>query len=350
MRNRKILAAVHLYPPKHLCGGEMYLHRMLKHLQGKGHEVRVLLLNSEHYNVRSVYSYDGVEVYPNDRDVVRYCLDWCDMMVTHLDYTATVIAYGLQHRKPVLHLVHNSFRGAASAAIDNAEAQQYIVYNTEVCRWALNYKHPSITVHPPVDFRKWQSKKSPAKNEFITLVNLDQNKGGHILQQIAAAMPGRKFLGVMGSYSEPAHIGQHVRQPSNVVVMPKTQYMQTNVYDRTRLLIMPSKYESWGMTATEAAANGIPVICTNLPGLRENLAEAGIYIDNRDDVQAWVKAIEALDKAETYKKRSEAVKRRAKELDPLVELDALADFIQHKVRFIYTYQSKAAAVSTAASI
>src|SRR6188768_1362561 len=106
----KILAAVHLYPPQHLCGGEMYLHQLLKHLQGRGHQVRVLLLNAGHYGIQSCYNFDGVEVYTNERDVITNCLDWATTLMTHLDYTEQVIAYGKAAAKPVIHLVHNSHK------------------------------------------------------------------------------------------------------------------------------------------------------------------------------------------------------------------------------------------------
>jgi len=38
-----IVASVHLYPPEHNCGAEWMIHFMLKDLQVKGHNVRVLL-------------------------------------------------------------------------------------------------------------------------------------------------------------------------------------------------------------------------------------------------------------------------------------------------------------------
>lgn len=345
MRNRKILAAVHLYPPKHLCGGEMYLHNMLKFLQSKGHEVRVLLLNAKHYGIERIYTFDGVEVFPSERDIITSCVEWCDMMVTHLDYTSWVIGIASVYHKPVMHLVHNSY---VNHAIVEADREQFIVYNSEWCKKAIGYKHEGIVLHPPVDYRKWKSDVDHSKNEYITLVNLDDNKGGKILQQLAAKMPGRKFLGVIGSYSEPANIGQYTNQPANVKVIAKTTKMKEDVYDVSRIVIMPSRYESWGMVATEAASSGIPVICSPTPGLKENLGKAGIFVE-RDDLKGWENAIHKLDNPEVYKKQSAAVRKRAEELDPNKEMEALATLIQERVRFIFS-QSRAAGVSTPAKL
>jgi glycosyltransferase involved in cell wall biosynthesis len=344
MNKKKILAIVHLYPPQHLCGGEMYIHRLLKFLQSKGHETRVLLMNAEHYGIDKIYVYDNVEVYPNNRDVIKNCCDWADWYITHLDYTETAISLGNIFRKPVIHLVHNDY---CRPSIKNADRPQFVVYNSEWVRDKIQYPQESTVLHPPVDYRVYDTEINPSKNEYITLINLDHNKGGHILQQIAQRMPGRKFIAVLGSYSEPATIGQHTNQPPNVKVLQKTTRIK-EIYAQTRILIMPSKYESWGMVATEAAASGIPVICTDTPGLKENLGKAGIYIKDRDDIDAWINAIHQLDKPNAYTQKSAAVKKRSRELDPLVEMEALHEWLLQHVRF--NSQSKAAAVSTAANI
>ena len=84
---------------------------------------------------------------------------------------------------------------------------------------------------------------------------------------------------------------------------------------------MPSVYESWGRTATEAMCSGIPVISSGTPGLRENCGEAGIYIEDRNDVEAWVREIKRLDDKKEYKKASDKAKLRSRELDPVNKLN-----------------------------
>lgn len=343
MSKHKILAAVHLYPPTHLCGGEFYLHQLLKFMQGKGHEVRVLLMDAARYGIKRIYEYDGVEVYPADKDIIVNCIEWSTCLMTHLDFTPIVLGYGSVFRKPVIHIVHNTHR---RPDIVEANEAQYIVYNSEHAREAVGYNHLSTVLHPPCDWKHYDTEVDSSKSEYITLINLDHNKGGHILRQIAEAMPERKFIGVVGSYSEPAKYGQYTDQPSNVQVLPKTPTIK-EVYAKTRILIMPSAYESWGRTATEAMASGIPVISTQTPGLRENCGKAGIYIQDRDNIAAWVTEIKKLDAAATYKKQSTLCRKRSRELDPTAELEALERWIVDHVRF--NSQSKAAGVSTPAN-
>jgi len=343
MNKKKILAAVHLYPPKHVCGGEFYLHRLLKKLQSEGHEVRVLLLNAQFYGITRVYVYDGIEVYPNDRDVILANIEWATVYMTHLDYTATVIGFGQVYKKPVIHIVHNNHK---RPDIMQAGPGQYIIYNTAHTQKSIGYPYPSMVLHPPCNYRDWDDGADHYGAPFITLVNLDGNKGGKILTQIALAMPDKRFLGVTGSYSSPPEEGQHIKQPANVTVIGKTQDMKGDVYARTRILIAPSKYESFGMCASEAMASGIPVISTGTPGLRENCGEAGNYIEDRDNIRAWVEKIRSLEDREAYSQRSQAARQRSRELDPERELQVAADWI-NEVRF-YSLQSERGAVSTVA--
>jgi glycosyltransferase involved in cell wall biosynthesis len=65
------------------------------------------------------------------------------------------------------------------------------------------------------------------------------------------------------------------------------------VWAQTRVLMVPSVHESYGMAAVEALASGIPVIAHPTPGLREALGDAGTFVD-RADVRAWVAAIKEL--------------------------------------------------------
>ena len=312
----KILCSIHLYPPEHNCGAEYMIHNINKYLISKGHEVRILLWQANHYRIKNVYCYEGVDVFPPDHKIPETLFMWADIVMTHLDYTNETIQLGRMFKKPVVHLIHNY---SVYEGIKHADRPQHIVYNSEAAKEILNYDHNSIVLHPPVSWKQYDTNKNTEENEFITLINLDGNKGGAILRKIAERMPHKKFLGVKGSYSEPALEGQHTNQPPNVEIWDNTPFIM-RAYERTRVLIMPSKFESWGRTATEAMCSGIPVICTATPGLLENCDKAGTYIE-RDNIEGWVKAIERLDDKKEYKKASKMAKERSRELDPDKELD-----------------------------
>lgn len=324
----RILFSIHLFPPHHLCGAERYVQSIIKHLQSKGHECRVLHHCANVYNIKTPYTYDGIQVYGKTGNIDQYA--WADVLVTHLDYTHHTIMIGNIIKRPVVCLVHNTQPYNCIQSNKNL----FVVYNAQHAREALNYDHPSMVLPPPCDYRKYDVGKNPIDNEYITLISLNHNKGGEVLYRLAEAMPDRKFLAVTGSYD-----AQIKRSAPNVRIIDKQEDMR-QVYGQTRLLIMPSLYESWGMTATEAAANGIPVIACDTPGLRENLSYAGIfmperswkqkepeYIENEYGIEPWIHAIEFLDDRNRYAEFSVLARERSRELDPVKSLDEFEQFI-----------------------
>ncbi len=317
-----ILFSIHLYPPQHLCGAEMMSHRIIKNLQSKGHNVRVLLHQANHYKITTTYTYDGVDVFPPNANVIENLFRWSHCVFTHLDYTRWTIGMGSMMKKPVFHLIHNTH---LYPEIQNANISQHIVYNSLWAKQKLGYKWSNFILTPPTDYRDFELGVDSADNEYITLINLNENKGGEIFYQIAKAMPYKKFLGVKGSYDE-----QIIKDLPNITYIDKTTNI-LSVYQKTRILLMPSKYESWGITATEAMCCGIPVISTEAEGLKENCAKAGIFIKDRNDIESWVKEITKLDDAKAYAAASKKAKGRAREHDPRKALDEFEQWLREEV-------------------
>jgi glycosyltransferase involved in cell wall biosynthesis len=162
-----------------------------------------------------------------------------------------------------------------------------------------------VVVHPPVDGKRYKVGKRGSK---LTLVNLFHRKGTATFQQIARLMPDRDFLGVEGGYGK-----QEKDAIKNVTYMDNTGDMK-KVYSQTRILLMPSLYESYGRTAVEALVSGIPVIASPTPGLKESLGDAGIFCDAEKPAQ-WVQAIKRLDDPEAYKAQSKKCVERFKEIE-----------------------------------
>ncbi len=317
-----IVASVHLYPPDHNCGAEWMLHFMLKDLQAKGNNVRVLLHDANKYKVRNNYVFDGIDVFPPNPNVIEGLFNWGHAVFTHLDYTRWTIHTAKLFRKPVFHLIHNSH---PYPEIIDAEKNQHIIYNSEWLKELLNYKFSNFIVTPPVDYNYYDVGNEPEKSEYITLINLNENKGGKIFAEIARAMPHKSFLGVLGSYDE-----QITQTLPNVRYVPNSPNIK-QWYAQTRILLMPSKYESWGRTASEAMCSGIPVICSDTPGLRENCEKGGIFIKNRDNVKEWVEAITKLDDKKTYSWASRKAKARSREFDTRKTLDEFETWFRESV-------------------
>lgn len=330
----RILWSIHLYPPAHNCGSEWMAHNINQYLISKGHEVHVIL----HYYKDRMYTIDGVDVFPATGNLDAY--RWADVICTHLDMTQYTIMTAYQVKKPLVHFVHNDI---PYSSIKNNFGGVYAVYNTKWIADKIGYDVPGYVLHPPCNVKNY---KIESAREFITLVSLNERKGGYLFYQIAKDMPERKFLGVIGSYDNQGplkkpqvEIINHLIQLPNFTLVPNTPDILTT-YKKTRLLLMPSDYESWGRTATEAMCSGIPVICTPTPGLKENCGDAALYVGKElegtepgdpqvevGEVQDWVDAIRFLDDIGNYQKYSLLSYNRAREHDPEKELEGLEQFL-----------------------
>jgi glycosyltransferase involved in cell wall biosynthesis len=304
----------HAYPPHHNAGAEWMAHTMLRHLVQHGHEVDVLLSREG-----PASDFQGVRVHPfsGKGDPFRF-LPSADLIVTHLENTPRATVLGHMNDIPVVHVLHNTFEPSKQWA--SRPGVSLIVANSEWMRddyaaWfaATERAMPGcVVVRPPVDAAEYRT----TRGDMVTMVNLFENKGAAVFWRIADALPDVKFLAVRGGYGEQV-IPDVV--PPNVELVPNTPHMRDDVYARTRILLMPSDYESWGRVGVEAMASGIPVVAHATPGLRESLGFAGIFAD-RDNPQSFVDAIRALDDKTTYTRAAEAALRRSSQLDPATDL------------------------------
>lgn len=286
----KILFYIHGYPPTHNAGAEWMAFDIAEYLK-QNHQIRVLTQNP-------VGNYQpGVEIVQfNAATLKREFLD-ADVIITHLDFTAKAhnICRVLGKHK-LYAIVHNTWVNHLHA---NRPGQFNIIYNSEYTA-GLQYNQRSMICRPPLVPERYQRKKTG--ENAITLVNCWPDKGGQVLIDLARIMPDRKFIGVLGSY------GEQVR-----AVLPNLEYVTNNphmadVYARTGILIQPSKYESYGKAACEAMSCGIPVVCTDTPGLKEALSYAGIFAER--NAESYKAAIEAID----YKAQAALLKQRTAEL------------------------------------
>lgn len=245
----------------------------------------------------------------------------------------------MEVKKPLIHFVHNDIK---YSCVDGGIRGHHIVYNSNWTKNRIGYKWPGIVLHPPCNSSYYDV--GSERGEHITLISLNEMKGGFMFREIAKAMPDRKFMGVVGSYENkgPENLSQDfiiklLQELPNVTIVPNSPDI-LSVYKQTKILLMPSYYESWGRTATEAMCSGIPVICTPTEGLLENCNYAGTYVGSQleeqrpgdiqvdiGQVEDWVKAIREVDS--NYHEKSVNCKARATELDPISELETVEDFI-----------------------
>lgn len=306
----RILAHVHKAPPEHNAGAEWMLLTIGRELVRRGHAFTIYAAQNRRTTVL-----DGVPIVPRmPPRRLEELHRQADLVVTHLDETRRAIPLAARFATPVVHLVHNDRQLAYHRV--TPENAALVVFNSRWIADAAGWPGPSFVLYPPVFAADYRT----TPGDRVTLLNLSEAKGGPLFFELAGRMPDVAFLAVRGAYAR-QEIPRDI--PRNVDLIANTADVVRDVYSRTRILLVPSSYESWGRVAIEAAASGIPCVAHPTPGLLESLGAAGTFAD-RQDPSAWETAIRRLlDDPAVYDEASRLAIRRVDELDPTAQLDAL---------------------------
>lgn len=288
-RSPDVVAWIHFGVPYRRAGSETMLHTMMRALKDAGRDV--LVVCSAMPEAPPLWDVDGVPytaLGPLPAEAAIRSMS-PRLLVSHHDFAERSVALSKSIGAQSVVVVHSDFDIAARPL---ALWPDLCVYNTEWVRRSLAPRYleveriPSLIVHPPVIP---DEHRAPQTGDQVTLVNLNRHKGVDTWRGAAAHLRSTPFLGVTGGH------GKQILRPvlRNMRVIPQTSDMRGDVWAHTRVLMMPSIYESYGMAAVEALASGIPVIAHPTPGLREALGDAGVFVD-RADVRSWVAAIREL--------------------------------------------------------
>lgn len=175
--------------------------------------------------------------------------------------------------------------------------------------------------------------EEPFRGDCITLVNANMNKGVQQFLEMARKLPERRFLGVLPYYGE----RQVPFAPSNVEWVPFDDDVRT-ILKRTRILLVPSYYESFGRIAVEAMLNRIPVIYSkpnpnsvypggSTEGLHEWIQPVGIGC-NRENNDEWVTAIRSLDNETVYSELAEHSRQHIETMDLFSEAARISGLVE----------------------
>ena len=321
----RILSFCPRYIPT-LSGGETAAHGLHRALAARGHAISVVT-STQPDDRRVRKTVDGIEVfYGRIRPThARYVEErQPDVLLAQFEMSLPTIRFAVDAGLPVVIACHGPYGYTEVAEAGLAHAVDLFVFNSTFLLNLANRNVHHVVVSPPVDRARV---KAPAGLDlrFITLVSLFMNKGPHVLYALARQMPDRAFLGVKGAYGE-----QQIEDIPNVAIRENTPDMR-RVYGESRIVLMPSAEESFGMVAVEAQSNGIPVIASDLPSLRESLGDGAIFV-GREDIAGWADAIRSLDDPGLYADMARRAKANADRFNTAHDVDVLSTVLDAMVR------------------
>lgn len=315
----KIVCQIHLFPPTHNAGAELMLFYILRYLQSRRHEAKVIVDYS-----KGNWDYKGVKCFgsPSEEEQKRIW-QWADIGMTHLDSTTRAINNARGNRKPIFHLIHNDW-----TAQTLPRNHSYIFNSEHIMKKCGGNIRSKMVVHPPVFVSDYRVNARNAK--AVTLINLWNDKGAMTFYECARRLPHIPFYGVKGCYGQ--QVISTLGTP-NVRILDHTSDIR-RIYEQTKILLMPSRYESYGRTGLEAACSGIPTIAAFTDGLKESLGPHALFADPKV-TDAYVDEITRLfSNADYYKYRSNQYYKRAFEVQSKSyrELNELDKFLNQFVK------------------
>lgn len=296
----RIIAYLELYAYKNKSGGEIYIHNLLKQLEG---DISVITDGGE----VEVVNYEGINVFESDEPNKIQYIDDCDIVISQLTYSLKALRYGLSKNKKCVLIIHSYLRELDELIKDERIIK---IFNSEYvykdCKRKVKGKY--FIIEPFVDFPLYNKyyDKDLESREYISMINPSFSKGGDVFYELCKHYRDRKFLVVEGGYLKDTQPLKKFRDLSNVLVLKNTDRMIEEVYSRSKIVIIPSRLETYGMVAVEAMSMGIPVIANEDTGLKKNIGELGLYATTplkeckKNDLKSYIKKIELLDDKSTY--------------------------------------------------
>jgi hypothetical protein len=280
--------------PTTFAGSELSAFETIRYLRERGHTISIFVKEWEvqEYNGFKIYKYDLSD--PHCKDAIINC----DLVFFQMGDDPKNLEIVKHRTKPVYVFIHLVDRYPWLLQ-QRMSFPISVVYNSHMTQNTLPTLHENMRMIPYVETEKFKSiRNNTIQNDVVCLINCNRNKGGELFKELAYKMKDVQFLGVKGGYSD-----QIVEKnpPPNLTYIENQKDIMI-VFKKIGILVMPSKNETWGRTAVEAMASGVPVIHSESAGLVECVGGAGIMCVH-DDKDAWEDAIRRIISDRAYRER-----------------------------------------------
>lgn len=268
----RIAWVVPRYLPHAPAGAEWTAHELLTALAARGHVVHAVTTGPEAGRYVG-YTYEGVDVMS-----MKYCKPRYDVVIGHLGYADQL--------RPIAR------RGAPIIWMAHADYQYAWGNDAQPTHWIANSRHVQQVGPPDAWLMRPHTpahRYATAPGQHVTLINTSKAKGVDTFRRVMRALPDLSYLAVQGGYDHQILRPKQIRS----LRVTKPNGDPRTIYAQTRILLAPSRAESWGRTPLEAAHSGIPTIAHPTSGITEGIGHAALHADAAD-TDAWIRHIKAL--------------------------------------------------------
>lgn len=275
-----IVALSHGYPPFWNMGGEVSLHRSIAPLK---EEKIVLTATDKEYSfegvkVKKINTPDVLNINANPQPIAEQLKELNARIVigqNELSLPAVLAAKAAGAISMVNVHTPPRYGKAIREAVVYAD---YAIYNTETA--ARQWGEPGgMVLHPPITSLPTNTSNS---GDAYTLLSSLSNKGVEVVLDLAEKYPDKRFI-IVRSPAEPTHgienLEERASKLPNLELHPRVAPEEVYKYlKQTRILLAPSRYETYGMSAIEAAGYGIPCVHVDTPHVREGIGDAAVLV------------------------------------------------------------------------
>ena len=139
-----------------------------------------------------------------------------------------------------------------------------------------------------------EASRTPTSRNNVLLVNPRAEHGVGVVEELATSYPTINFV-LQESWAltkpERRNVDRILGLHPNIEFRPRVNN-PAEIFRDAALLLAPHQIDNRPRTVLEALANGIPVLCSDQPGLVEATGEGGIVVNSSLGLAGWRDALE----------------------------------------------------------
>ena len=291
-KTKRVVFMCDTFLPGSFAGSEISAYETAKYLRDRGHNVDIIVdkPKATEYNGLKLHKYN-----PTDDECVELIKN-SDAILFQMEDKYYNFELIKKFNKTIYVSIH-IMTGYEWILTQKVSFPVVVIYNSRMTQDLLPTIHDNLRMIPYVNVKRFNELRShTVNNNAVCLINCNENKGALQFNEMVKRMKHVKFIGVKGGYANQNLLEP---RPENLVYMENQKDVRV-VFKKIGILVMPSKKETWGRTAVEAMAAGVPVIHSEAAGLVESVGGAGILCQ-RDDIDAWCEAIDRIIRDRAYR-------------------------------------------------